>query len=58
MTITILAPAAALTYLNGLPAPTKALALAYIRTAPPQTMTPFRRLLLALPQLNHQTVNP
>lgn len=40
-------PAAALDYLNGLPAPTKEKALDYIRSAPAQTMTPFRRLLLA-----------
>lgn len=39
-------PAAALDYLNGLPAATKELALQYIRTAPEQTMTAFRRLLL------------
>ncbi len=42
-------PAAALNYLNGLPAPTKEKALDYIHNAPPQTMTPFRRLLLAQP---------
>jgi hypothetical protein len=40
-------PAAALNYLNGLPAATKEKALAYIHNAPEQTMTPFRRLLLA-----------
>lgn len=39
-------PAAALNYLNSLPAPTKEKALAYIHNAPAQTMTPFRRLLL------------
>jgi hypothetical protein len=39
-------PAAALKYVNGLPAPTKENALRYIHTAPEQTMTPFRRLLL------------
>ena len=39
-------PAAALDYLNGLPAPTKEKVLAYIHAAPEQTMTPFRRLLL------------
>jgi len=39
--------AAALNYLNGLPAATKEKALAYIHDAPEQTMTPFRRLLLA-----------
>lgn len=39
-------PAAALNYLNGLPAATKEKALAYIHNAPEQTMTPFRRLLL------------
>lgn len=39
-------PEAALKYLNELPAPTKALALDYIHSAPEQTMTPFRRLLL------------
>jgi hypothetical protein len=39
-------PAAALDYLNRLPPVTKELALQYIRTAPPQTMTAFRRLLL------------
>lgn len=40
-------PAAALGYLNSLPAATKELALQYIRTAPPQTMTAFRRLFNA-----------
>ena len=40
-------PAAALNYLHTLPEPTKALALAYINSAPEQTMTAFRRLLLA-----------
>ncbi|MHB8521524.1 MAG: hypothetical protein ACYDH9_12305 [Limisphaerales bacterium] len=40
-------PAAALNYLNGLPAPTREKALQYIHNAPAQTMTPFRRLLLA-----------
>ena len=40
-------PDATLNYLNGLPAPTKERALAYIHNAPAQTMTPFRRLLLA-----------
>lgn len=40
-------PAAALKYVNGLPAPTKKKALDYIHNAPAQTMTPFRRLLLA-----------
>ena len=40
-------PEAALKYLNELPAPTKTLALDYIHSAPKQTMTPFRRLLLA-----------
>jgi len=39
-------PAAALNYLNGLPALTKEKALDYIHSAPEQTMTPFRRLLL------------
>jgi hypothetical protein len=39
-------PASALRYVNGLPAPTKENALRYIHTAPEQTMTPFRRLLL------------
>ena len=39
-------PAAALDYLNGLPAVTKELALQYIHSAPEQTMTAFRRLLL------------
>jgi len=39
-------PAAALDYLNGLPAATKEKALAYIHDAPEQAMTPFRRLLL------------
>lgn len=39
-------PEAALKYLNELPAPTRALALDYIHSAPEQTMTPFRRLLL------------
>lgn len=39
-------PTAALKYLNELPAPTKALALDYIHSAPEQTMTPFRRLFL------------
>lgn len=38
-------PAAALDYLNGLPALTKKRALDYIHNAPAQTMTPFRRLL-------------
>jgi len=42
-------PAAALNYVNGLPAPTKEMALAYIHAAPEQTMTPFRRLLLDQP---------
>jgi hypothetical protein len=42
-------PAAALNYLNGLPAPTKERALEYIHNAPPQTMTPFRQQLLARP---------
>jgi hypothetical protein len=42
-------PEAALKYLNELPAPTKALALDYVHSAPEQTMTPFRRLLLAQP---------
>jgi sirohydrochlorin ferrochelatase len=40
-------PAAALHYLDGLPGPTKELALQYIRTAPPQTTTAFRRLFNA-----------
>jgi hypothetical protein len=40
-------PTAALNYLNGLPAATKEKALAYIYNAPEQTMTPFRRRLLA-----------
>lgn len=40
-------PAAALNYLNGLPAPSKEKALQYVHNAPAQTMTPFRRLLLA-----------
>jgi hypothetical protein len=40
-------PAAALDYLNGLPAATKELALQYIHSAPEQIMTSFRRLLLA-----------
>lgn len=40
-------PAAALDYLNDLPAPTKKKALDYIHNTPGQTMTPFRRLLLA-----------
>jgi hypothetical protein len=39
-------PAAALKYLNSLSAPTKENALRYIHSAPEQTMTPFRRLLL------------
>jgi hypothetical protein len=39
--------AAALHYLNGLHSPTKERALEYIHNAPEQTMTPFRRLLLA-----------
>jgi hypothetical protein len=39
-------PIAALRYVNDLPAPTKENALRYIHTAPEQTMTPFRRLLL------------
>ena len=39
-------PAAAMDYLNNLPAPTKEAALAYIHNAPEQTMTPFRRSLL------------
>jgi hypothetical protein len=39
-------PAAALNYLNGLPAPTKEKALQYIHDTPAQTMTPFRHLLL------------
>jgi hypothetical protein len=49
-------PAAALDYLNGLPPATKELALQYIRTAPPQTMTAFRRLLLA--QTNREPPAP
>lgn len=40
-------PKAALKYLNELPTPTKTLVLDYIYSAPEQTMTPFRRLLLA-----------
>jgi hypothetical protein len=40
-------PAAALKYLNGLPAPIREKALDYIHKAPAQTMTPFRRLLLS-----------
>lgn len=40
-------PAAALNYLNGLPSLTKEKALEYIHDAPKQTMTQFRRLLLA-----------
>ncbi len=40
-------PVAALNYLNSLPVPTKEKALKYIHNAPAQTMTPFRRLLLA-----------
>ena len=40
-------PAAALNYLDGLSAPTRERALQYIHEAPPQTMTAFRRLLLA-----------
>ena len=39
-------PATALKYVNGLSAPVKENALRYIHTAPEQTMTPFRRLLL------------
>ena len=39
-------PAAALNYLNSLPATIKDNALGYIHAAPEQTMTPFRRLLL------------
>lgn len=39
-------PAAALSYVHGLPRPTKENALRYIHSAPEQTMTPFRRLLL------------
>lgn len=39
-------PAAALNYLNDLPAATKERALDYIHNAPEQTMTPFRRLLV------------
>jgi len=42
-------PQAALYYLNSLPEPTREKALAYIHNAPPQTMTPFRCLLLAQP---------
>ena len=42
-------PTTALNYLNGLPTLTKEAALAYIHAAPTQTMTPFRRLLLAQP---------
>jgi sirohydrochlorin ferrochelatase len=49
-------PAAALNYLNGLPPATKELALQYIRTAPPQTTTAFRRLLLA--QINREPAAP
>jgi hypothetical protein len=40
-------PAAALNYLNGLPASTKEKAIYYIQKAPDQIMTPFRRLFLA-----------
>lgn len=40
-------PAAALNYLNRLPAATREKALDYIHNAPTQTMTPFRRLLLS-----------
>lgn len=48
-------PAAALNYLSGLPAPTKKKAFAYIHSAPEQTMTPFRRLLLEQDRLNRQS---
>ena len=49
-------PAAAMDYLNGLPPATKELALQYIHAAPPQTMTAFRRLLLA--QTNSEPAAP
>lgn len=49
---------AALKYLNGLPALTKALALDYIHSAPEQTMTPFRRLLLEQSKREPATRNP
>ena len=39
-------PDAALKYVNDLPAPTRAIALAYIHSAPAQIMTPFRRLVM------------
>lgn len=50
-------PDAALKYVNGLPAPTKDNALRYIHTAPEQTMTPFRRLLLER-ESNFEWVSP
>jgi hypothetical protein len=43
-------PEEALRYLDGLPDPVKARALAYIHSAPDTTMTRFRRLLLASEQ--------
>jgi hypothetical protein len=51
-------PAAGLSYLNGLPAPTKKLALEYIHAAPEQTMTPFRRQLLEHDRINRQNASP
>ena len=47
-------PAAALNYVDGLPVPTKENALRYIHSAPEQTMTPFRRMLLERDQLNRR----
>lgn len=39
-------PAAAVRYLQGLPAPMKESALEYIRNAPPEVMTPVRRAVI------------
>jgi len=49
-------PTAALKYLDNLPASIKEKALDYIHSAPEQTMTPFRRLLLE--QLQTATTKP
>jgi hypothetical protein len=46
-----------LKYVNGLPSPTKENALHYIHTAPKQTMTPFRRLLLER-ECNFEWISP
>lgn len=42
----LFSPAAAVRYLQGLPAPMKESALEYIRNAPPEVMTPVRRAVI------------